>query len=414
MAREFILFALAYGLRSLGRNPTRSLLTIATIGLSVGVSIVVMRYSAAVITVLQEGAWDTGLAHLQAHSAAFKTKEEGLAPEYLMSEANPFELAVLKDPRIEATSRRIRYEGLITFESRQIYFIGIGVEPGHELAVSKRLFTDAEEGKFVQEGNIGSIAVGRGLAQTLNLKLQDEVALLAQTLDTSSNGMDATVFGILDIPLPSFSKRSVYTHLGFAQELLQLGKRYSELAIRLKRPQDIESFYKDYAKIATDNGIELRMWFQIEPMIKTIEKIWNGMVGVISTLLFLSAAISVANMVLMLVNERTIEIGTLMAVGARPGAVRVLFALEGSMFGVIGGLIGGTIGNIAVAIMSKTGVPFDNPFGASQVIVYPQIHVGQSVAIFAVGILICFITSSIPAEKAARVEPVRAFRGQLT
>jgi len=385
-----------------------------TVSFSVGVAIVANRYSSAILRLWQDGAADTGAAHVQFHAAGYWQKQEGVNEKLTMAEGNAVEVEVRKDPRVDASSRRLRIEGMITAAEESLYFVGIGVEPENEMMVSPRLFTGNDKGEFVREERVDGITIGVGLAESLSLKIGDEVTLITQTLQGSVNGVDAVVIGIVDAGVPSFSKRSLYANIKLFQKLIRMPGRYTELGVRLDKNVSIEQWVKEARNKSSAHGVEARGWWDIEPIIKNVEKIWDSVVGVIASLLFLSAGLSVLNIIFMLVAERTVEIGTLMAIGARGNDIRGLFALEASLIGVFGGIAGCIGGNLFVLGMDIVGVPFKSPFGSDQLLIHPKVDWMTTLIIFVSGVIICRVASISPARKAAMVEPVRAFRGQIT
>jgi ABC-type antimicrobial peptide transport system permease subunit len=149
-------------------------------------------------------------------------------------------------------------------------------------------------------------------------------------------------------------------------------------------------------------------------MIRKVERIWKSIVGVIGFLLFVSCGISVLNIVFMLVAERTVEIGTLMAIGAKGRDIRRLFTLEAVLIGGLGGLAGAIAGNAVVLAMAIVGVPFDSPFSTDDIVVHPKMSLLVTVAVALVAVVICYVSALVPARRASRVEPVVAFRGQVT
>ena len=236
---------------------------------------------------------------------------------------------------------------------------------------------------------------------------------MTTTVTGGLNGVDAVVRGIIDVPLPSFSKRAVYMRLDYAQQLLRLPGRVTEAAIRLGDPDKAESWVAGRAKSFAEQKLELKGWWEIDVIIRRIEMIWNSVVGLISFLLFISSALSVLNIIFLLVAERTVEIGTMMAIGARARDIRILFCIEGAMIGLIGGIAGVVVGNTVVAGMGLVGIPLQSPFSSGVYMLYPQISATLSLAILAGSVLVCVLASLAPAQKAASVEPVKAFRGQI-
>lgn len=406
-------FALHYAYRNLGRNRRRTTLTIATVAFAVAVAIVASRYSQAIMKLWEDGAVDTGSAHAQIHAAGYLQRQEGVQLDLTVGEGNDAETAVRADPTVEASVRRLELEGIVSTGEESLYFMGKGVEGAGERAVSPRLFTDNDAGRFINDDDPTGIVVGQGLAESLKLKLGDDVTLITQTVQGSVNGVDAHIVGIVDAAIPSFSKRSLYAPIALLQKLVRMPGRYTSLAVRLKPDQDPTAWVERYKPVVLRSQQEIRGWWAIEPMIKKVGLIWDSVVTVIAALLFLSTAISVLNIIFMMVAERTVEIGTLMAIGARPRDVKVLFALEAALIGLCGGLVGALIGNGAVFMMGLWGLPFKSPFGSGVLVVHPSMSAGVTGLVFVVAVVICYLSALLPARKAAAVEPVRAFRGLL-
>ncbi|MDA9951153.1 FtsX-like permease family protein [Oligoflexaceae bacterium] len=432
---SFSLFAFNYCSSSLWRNRRRSTLTLLTVIFSVTFTIVGRRFGDSMMTLWQVSAEDTGLGHAQIHGKGYWESSEGIELDTTLVEGNAIETALDNDPAVESYTKRLKIEGIISPYSNQdydyddegdptsegtkvIYFIGIGVDPSHEMEVSPQLFVPKynkkDEGTFIQADNPKGVVIGAAMAKTLKLKIGDDASLLAHTAKGSQNAVDVKIIGILDVPLPSFSKRVVYMHKSLAQQLVRLGKRYTELAVRLKDREKAEEWVAGFHSKVDPNVAELRGWWQIDPIIRNVEDIMDTVISVISGLLFLSAGLSLLNMIYVLVAERTVEIGTLMAIGARPRDIRRIFTLEAAMLGLIGGAIGAVVGNIVVVIMNIVGIPFKNPFASGLIHLHPEVSIAVTLFVTLVAIIMCVVSAIAPSHKASKVEPVQAFRGQIT
>lgn len=415
MTSGFLAFAFRYAGRSIMRNKRRAVLTISTVGLSVGVTTFSVRYSEALLSIWENSSIDRGNGHAQIHAPKYYDHPDVLSEEIAMKEGQAVEGDLRADPGVDVVSRRLNFEGVISSGSKTVYFLGKGVVPETERKACPALFKDdGDQGEFVNAGIENGIVIGKGLADTLELKVGDEASLLIHTMSGAVNGVDVKVVGIMNMPIPAMSKRLLMMNIGYAQKFIDLPGKYTELVIRLKPGVDPDQWVPAFAPKVAGHQLDLRGWWVIDPFVRKLKKIWDSIVGVISSLLFISAAIAVLNIVFMMVAERTIEIGTLMAIGAKPRDVRTMFTLEAALIGLLGGAFGSIVSNILLQIMNVMGVRFQSPFGTGIITAHPSVSLVVSLAISGIAILICYVSALAPARKASHVEPVVAFRGQIT
>lgn len=144
--------------------------------------------------------------------------------------------------------------------------------------------------------------------------------------------------------------------------------------------------------------------FDIERSDAILEKMMDTMryvtltAFVIGFITLLGASIGLMNIMLVSVNERTREIGTRKAMGAKSSTIRQQFLFEAMTIGQIGGLLGVVLGIIAGNI---TAVVMHAPF----VMPWLWILVGISVCL-----IVSLLSGFIPAQRAARLDPIEALR----
>jgi putative ABC transport system permease protein len=147
---------------------------------------------------------------------------------------------------------------------------------------------------------------------------------------------------------------------------------------------------------------------QIAQTVNTIISSTNLFLGGIAGVSLIVGAVGIANTMFTSVMERTKQIGTLKALGAKNSEIMKMFLFESALIGFVGGLIGVFTGFIATGLLNEFSVRmFSTPgMRMSSAIITPQlIFLGLSFAT-----IIGALAGLIPAKKAAELEPVEALR----
>jgi len=153
----------------------------------------------------------------------------------------------------------------------------------------------------------------------------------------------------------------------------------------------------------------LGMWDFIESEKESLAvglgiQIFMGLVGAFTLLI---AGVGVANIMYVVVKERTQEIGIKLALGARRRHVMAQFVFEGLAIVLSGGLVG--LVTAALIVIGVDAIPTeDNP--AMQYLLSPRLS--WPIALICVGILmgVGLIAGILPARRAAAVDPVESLR----
>lgn len=155
--------------------------------------------------------------------------------------------------------------------------------------------------------------------------------------------------------------------------------------IRKLRPSDDDNFMIE----KSDN-----MATSLNDQLKYVT-IATTLIGLIT---LLGAAIGLMNIMLVSVTERTREIGTRKAIGAKKSTIRYQFLMESIVISQLGGLVGIVLGIAIGNVVSLI-------IGSSFIIPWMWILLGVFLCLL-VGIL----SGYIPANKAANLDPIEALR----
>ncbi len=120
----------------------------------------------------------------------------------------------------------------------------------------------------------------------------------------------------------------------------------------------------------------------------------------------LAGIIGVGNIMLIIVRERTKEIGIRKALGATPGSIISMILLESVFITTIAGYLG---------LLTSTGLVYLMALAAGTELPFftnPEIHLGVGVAALLILVVSGALTGLVPALQAARINPVEALRDE--
>lgn len=152
----------------------------------------------------------------------------------------------------------------------------------------------------------------------------------------------------------------------------------------------------------------LAMWDFIEDE-KLTRAIGLGIqvfLGLVGAFTLLVAGVGVANIMYVVVRERTREIGIKLAVGARRRHIMSQFIFEALIIAVGGGLLGLLVSSLVV--VGVDAIPYDND--AMQYILNPKLSWPIASVCLAILMSIGLAAGILPARKAARLDPVDSLR----
>ena len=140
----------------------------------------------------------------------------------------------------------------------------------------------------------------------------------------------------------------------------------------------------------------------LQRIIEFINIVTIGLTGIASISLIVSGIMILVVLYISVV-ERTKEIGTLRAIGARKNDIKIMFTAEGIILGFSGGVIGVLSAVLFGSIFNFIMVRL---YGIGLVNIDPM----QMMAGIALSIFVSMTAGFVPAAKAARLDPVEALR----
>jgi ABC-type lipoprotein release transport system permease subunit len=179
--------------------------------------------------------------------------------------------------------------------------------------------------------------IGRGLANKLNLAVNDEIVLISAGAD-GSIANDVFVISAVVGNAASFDRFGVFLPLAVAQEFLAIGSDVHEYALLSRDKHDNERLAKDLQAVLPT--LKVSPWQEIEATFyRTMQSDKQGNYFTMGLIVFI-VFIGVLNTVLMSVLERTKEFGVLKSIGCRPSELVKLIFIETVMLATASILVG--------------------------------------------------------------------------
>jgi lipoprotein-releasing system permease protein len=297
-------------------------------------------------------------------------------------------------------------QGQVLIKTGQKYFaVGLrGINPKTETRVTRIK-------QYIVAGNLedlgeNDVIIGKELAASLGLRLGSTFMIYSPL----GKSYDLTVAGIFNSGMYEYDLNLMFMDLPSAQEILGLKDRITAAAIKLdnlyladKVRQELEvSLGPDYL---------LKTWMEANQNFFAALKLEKFTMFIILTLVILVASFNIASTLIVMVIEKTKDIGILKSLGMSSSRIRKIFTLEGFLIGTIGISLGAA-GGIGLCALLKKYQFIKLPQDIYYIDRLPvAIEFWPDIALILVAALAIVMVSTVyPAAKAAQLKPVEALR----
>jgi lipoprotein-releasing system permease protein len=260
------------------------------------------------------------------------------------------------------------------------------------------------------------ILVGQALADRFSLMPGDTVTVIAfQGAKVSPLGgvmptlRKFEVTGRFRTGMYEYDNKFMYTTIPAAQELTGLGRAVSGIEIRTPDPMDADAVAQ---RITERMGLPFRTddWKTMNSSLFSALKLEKLAMGVILLLIVVVAAFNIVSTLVMVVTDKTREIGVLKSMGLTSRKVLRIFMIQGLVIGLVGSLLGG-LGGAAITWtidhFQLIRIPGDIYFVSHLPL---RIDPLDMAAILLSTLVISFLATIYPAMQAAGLTPVEAIR----
>lgn len=271
-----------------------------------------------------------------------------------------------------------------------------------------------ESGELPAAAGRDGILLGHDLAYALGAGIGDVVSVLTSSsrlspLGTVPKRKSFRVSGIFATGLYEFDSGTAIIPLAAAQKWLDLGGGVSYLQVMLKDVFAAPDF-KARLQAKLPPLVAITTWAELNKSLFSALKLEKTIIFLTIALIVLVASLNIIATLILMVMEKTRDIGILMSLGANPADIRRIFFLQGATIGLAGTSLGAGLG-LGWCVLANALKLIRVPVDIYQISFVPfHIRIPDLALILGVSLAISFLSTLFPSGRAAKVDPVTALK----
>jgi lipoprotein-releasing system permease protein len=336
-------------------------------------------------------------------------------------------------PEVRAASPFLDAEGMVRGEAGHIVGVRLrGIDPDHLTAVGELEGTVAEGSlddfaPRTVEGDDGppvpGIVIGHVLATNLGFRVGDPVLVISpfggpQTpLGPAPRLKRFRVSGVFKSTMLQYEQVFAYVDLAAAQDFLREDDVVEGVLVQVTdylRSQPVG----EAAQRALGPPFYTIDWKQFFPSFFQALKTERVMMFVLLTMIIVVAAFMIVATLIMLIMEKSSDIAILKTMGAEDAVIERIFAVEGTLIGLVGTGLGVVAGVMVTTQLDWIQRWVESLFGIDALPqnVYPLSHfpwefdVVQISVVVTLSMVLSLGATLLPSRQAARLDPAEALR----
>jgi lipoprotein-releasing system permease protein len=288
---------------------------------------------------------------------------------------------------------------------------GIGDYVSNDLSFESPLIQLAQT--RTEDTIFGGIILGKEVANRLRVSKGDIVQLISRLVRVAGSLHPVirtfVVVDIYDSGMYSYDAVLAFVSLEVGQQLYDIGDVVDRIEVRIKDIYKAEQIRQD---IQMEVGIfyPTMTWMEAHENLFDAIKLEKIVTFIIEALIIFVAAFNIASTLIMMVMEKTKEVGILKSMGSTKRSIWFIFTFEGTLIGILGSILGTLLG-LFLCWSLETWLPINIPNSIYQIDKLPA-EVSWSFVAFVnlASLVICWLATLYPAWRASTLKPVEALR----
>ncbi len=400
--------------RNLLRRKRRSILTGSMIFIGTLTMVLVLALSYSMEQSVTNAVCGTFTGNIEIHSTAKEKIDVYSGPASgtpLLTGADTICNIVKKQEGVSQVVPHLRFQGIITNGSEYTSATVVAVDPNLEFKAFPKI--KLLDGSFISQED--GVVIGTDLAKSIKAKIGQEFYFDTTNSEGQSKRIRVKVQGIFTAEgMSLFLDSNIYMNINTARKFLDLkSNEASDVIVITKNGVNEKALINKIQSELTSAGLSLRTdsWRVIAPMFYGIIMAVTVMPQMSLVIILFAVTIGLINTILMVILERTKEIGMLIALGTKRKQVLQMFVMEMGILSAVSSAAAIAVGIVVIQVLSKIGIPavssiLQFAFGGERLyFAFNWLHLIIS---FIGMVIVCMLVTFVAAQKASKLNPIEA------
>lgn len=337
------MFIIKLAWKNLWRNRSRTLITVAAIFFAVILSVLAESLKQGVFENLVKNVVSFYSGYIQVHKSGFQDEQ---ILDNSMQLSPETEAKISLDKNVKVITPRLESFALVSSEELTKGCMVTGIAPATENKITA-LKEKLVAGNYLENNN-KDVLIAAGLAERLNVKVNDTIYLIGQGYHGATAAGKFPISGIVKFGSPQLNDRVLFMNLATAQELFSADGLITSYIISIASDQQLDETATSIRQ-ATGKDYEVMTWEELMPEIKQHIAADSNNMKVVQGVLYLLIAFGIFSTLLMMMLERKYEMGMMVAIGMKKSKLVLLMVIE-SVMTVLLGCTAGIIASVPFII----------------------------------------------------------------